>query len=62
MKRLARSSLSDKHCWQCDTLLVSGTIRRIDGGMHYCLICQTVEAKERAEEELFWRLLLNKVE
>ncbi len=37
--RLATSTLAGKICWHCGTLLASGTIRYINGGMHYCAKC-----------------------
>lgn len=63
MKRLVKSRQTDKHCWKCDSLLVSGVDRKKDGGLHYCWPkCPDSETiKERAEGLLSWRLLLNKV-
>ena len=45
MKRLAKSRLTDKHCYKCDSLLVSNTFRYVDGGMHYCYVCPIKESK-----------------
>ena len=57
MKKLVRSTLSDKHCYKCDSLLASGTIRYVNGGMHECAVCPT----KPDEDDLFWEWLINKV-
>ena len=52
MKRLARSSLSDKHCTKCDTLLVSNTYRYINGSMHECAVCPKESKLDNEGEEI----------
>ena len=61
MKRLVKSRLTDKQCWQCNSLLVSNTLRWVDGSLHYCPVCPDSETiKERAEGLLFWQLMPSK--
>lgn len=45
MKKLVKSNLTDKHRTKCDTLLVSGTLRYVNGGMHECAVCPTKKRK-----------------
>jgi len=63
MKRLVKSRQTDKHCWDCNSLLVSNTLRKVNGNMHYCYPKCTDKKiiNDRVEGLLFYRLLTNKV-